>query len=101
MRKIEEAMADMRLVVTGAAGRMGRMLVKMIVEAPGVTLAAAIERAGSPAVGGDAGSLAGVGPIGVTITDDPLNALLDAEGGIDFSTPPAPGEMGGFSGHEG
>ena len=86
-------MADMRLVVTGAAGRMGRMLVKMIVEAPGVTLAAAIERAGSPAVGGDAGLLAGVGPIGVAIADDPLTALLDAEGVIDFSTPAATIEM--------
>ncbi len=39
-------MADMRLVVTGAAGRMGRMLVKTIAETPGVTLSAAIERAG-------------------------------------------------------
>ena len=37
-------MADMRLIVTGAAGRMGRMLIKAIAETPGVTLAAAIER---------------------------------------------------------
>ena len=37
-------MANMRLVVTGAAGRMGRMLVKAIAQTPGVTLAAALER---------------------------------------------------------
>ena len=49
------AMADMRLVVTGAAGRMGRMLVKAIAETPGVTLGGALERAGSAALGQDAG----------------------------------------------
>ena len=37
-------MADMRLIVTGAAGRMGRMLIKAISETEGVTLAAALER---------------------------------------------------------
>ena len=82
-------MADMRLVVTGAAGRMGRMLIKTIAETPGVALAAAIERAGSPALGEDAGLLAGVGATGVAITDDPLAALLNADGIIDFSTPAA------------
>lgn len=86
-------MADMRLIVTGAAGRMGRMLVKMIVETPGVTLAAAIERAGSPAIGGDAGLLSGVGATGVTVADDPLAALLDADGVVDFSTPAATVEI--------
>ncbi len=84
---------DMRLVVTGAAGRMGRMLVKMIVETPGVVLAAAIERAGSPALGEDAGLLAGVGATGVKIADDPLGALLNAEGVVDFSAPAATVEL--------
>jgi 4-hydroxy-tetrahydrodipicolinate reductase len=86
-------MADMRLVVTGAAGRMGRMLVKMILETPGVTLAAAIERAGAPAIGGDAGLLAGAGATGVVVADDPLVALLDADGVVDFSTPAATVEI--------
>ncbi len=80
---------DMRLAVTGAAGRMGRMLIKMIVETPGVALAAAIERAGSPALGEDAGVLAGVGAIGVKISDDPLAAMLGSEGVVDFSAPAA------------
>jgi 4-hydroxy-tetrahydrodipicolinate reductase len=82
-------MADMRLIVTGAAGRMGRMLVKAIEETPGVMLAGAIERGGSPALGEDAGLLAGVGATGVKISDDPLAALLGAEGVIDFSAPAA------------
>jgi 4-hydroxy-tetrahydrodipicolinate reductase len=80
-------MADMRLVVTGAAGRMGRMLVKLIAETPGVALAAAIERAGSAAIGEDAGQLAGLGATGVTISDDPLAAMLDVDGVVDFSSP--------------
>jgi hypothetical protein len=51
-------MSDMRLVVVGAAGRMGRMLIKAIHEAPGCTLSAAIERPGSALLGEDAGVLA-------------------------------------------
>jgi 4-hydroxy-tetrahydrodipicolinate reductase len=82
-------MADMRLIVTGAAGRMGRMLVKTIAETPGVALSAAIERAGSPAVGQDAGLVAGAGATGVKISDDPLAAMLEADGVIDFSAPAA------------
>jgi len=77
----------MRLVVVGAAGRMGQMLVKAIAASDGATLCAALERAGAPALGRDAGEVAGLGPLGVTITDDPLNALLNADGVIDFSVP--------------
>ena len=86
-------MGDMRLVVAGAAGRMGQMLVKAIAMTEGVALAGALERSGSPALGQDAGELAGLGPLGVTITDDPLPALLQADGVIDFTTPAATVEM--------
>ena len=86
-------MADMRLIVTGAAGRMGRMLIKAIAETPGVTLAAAIERKGAAALGADAGLLAGVGASGIMISDDPLPATLDADGVVDFSAPAASVEM--------
>ena len=55
-------MADMRLVVTGAAGRMGRMLIKTIADTPGVTLSGALERSGSPALGQDAGDAPGSPP---------------------------------------
>jgi 4-hydroxy-tetrahydrodipicolinate reductase len=80
-------MTDMRLVVAGAAGRMGRMLVQAIHAAEGATLAGALERTGSPALGQDAGVLAGVGPLGVPVSDDPLAALMAADGLIDFTTP--------------
>jgi 4-hydroxy-tetrahydrodipicolinate reductase len=82
-------MTDMRLVVTGAAGRMGRMLVKMIVETNGVALAGALEREGASALGADAGALAGCDKIGVAVTADPLAAVLHADGIVDFSSPAA------------
>ena len=82
-------MPDMRLVVTGAAGRMGRMLVQTIQATPGVTLSAALEREGSSVLGQDAGTLAGLGPIGIPVTDDTLQAFVDAEGVLDFTAPAA------------
>jgi 4-hydroxy-tetrahydrodipicolinate reductase len=87
------AMADMRLVVTGAAGRMGRMLVRAIRETPGFALVGALERAGAPRLGEDAGIVAGLPAIGVAMTDDPLGVLLEADGILDFSTPAASVEI--------
>jgi 4-hydroxy-tetrahydrodipicolinate reductase len=78
---------DMKLVVVGAAGRMGQTLIRIIHETPGVTLHAAIGREGSAFIGRDAGELAGVGQLGIPVTSDPLKAFLDAEGVIDFTTP--------------
>ncbi len=90
-------MADMRLVVTGAAGRMGRMLVKTIRETPGAKLVGALEREGSPVLGQDAGLVAQCGAAGVEISADPLKALLDADGVIDFSSPNATIEFTGLA----
>ena len=86
-------MADMRLVVMGADGRMGRALVKAITEAHGVTVCAALERGGSPALGKDAGELAGVGTLGVPVTEDALAAVVNAEGIVDFTAPAATIEL--------
>lgn len=82
-------MSPMRLVVTGAAGRMGRMLIGAIARTEGVVLAAALEHAASPALGQDAGALAGVGPLGVAVTEDALAAFVAADGVVDFSSPAA------------
>ncbi|MBW9088342.1 4-hydroxy-tetrahydrodipicolinate reductase [Rhizobium wenxiniae] len=80
---------EMKLVVVGAGGRMGQTLIRVIHETPGVTLHAAIEREGSPFLGKDAGDLSGLGPIGVAVTSDPLQAFLNAEGVVDFTAPAA------------
>jgi 4-hydroxy-tetrahydrodipicolinate reductase len=79
----------MRIAVTGAAGRMGRTLVQAIHEAPGLSLGAAYERADSSCIGVDAGELAGVGNLGVRVSDA---AVMNPEAFdvlIDFSVPQA------------
>src|ERR1700712_2396384 len=77
----------MKLVVVGAAGRMGQALIRAIHAIDGATLHAAIVNPGSPFVGKDAGEISGLGPIGIAITDDPLSAFLHAEGVVDFTRP--------------
>ena len=81
--------SDMRLVVAGAGGRMGRMLIAAVAGAPGCRLQAAVERPGSNLVGQDAGGLAGLGPLGIPVGDDLLAALEGADGVLDFTTPEA------------
>lgn len=82
-------MSDMRLVVVGAAGRMGRMLLRAIHDAPGCMLSAAVERPGSPHLGQDSGLLAGLPANGIPVTDDAAAAFAAADGVLDFTTPDA------------
>jgi 4-hydroxy-tetrahydrodipicolinate reductase len=79
----------MKLAVVGAAGRMGQTLIRVIHATPGAILAGAIERPGAPHIGSDAGELAGVGNLGVSITDDAAAAFAGVEGVLDFTTPAA------------
>jgi 4-hydroxy-tetrahydrodipicolinate reductase len=80
-------MGDMRLVVVGASGRMGRVLIRTVTETEGAVLVGAVERPGSPEIGRDAGDLAGIGKLGVEVSDDALSAFAKADGVIDFTTP--------------
>lgn len=82
-------MSEMRLVVVGAAGRMGRMLIKAVAEAEGCRLVGAIAKPGSEAIGHDAGLIAGTGLLEVDVTDDPLPVFAQADGVLDFTTPAA------------
>eukprot|EP01037_Dinobryon_pediforme_P008151 gene8151-8235_t len=79
----------MKLVVVGAAGRMGRMLIKTIAETPDLVLHAAIEGDHSPSLGQDSGILAGLPANGVAVTSDALAAFVEADGVIDFTVPKA------------
>ncbi|MDQ0318415.1 4-hydroxy-tetrahydrodipicolinate reductase [Pararhizobium capsulatum DSM 1112] len=88
---------DMKLVVVGAAGRMGQTLIRTIHAMTGASVFAAVERPGSAFVGRDAGELAGLGPMGVTITDKPLEAFVEAEGVLDFTSPAATVEFSGLA----
>src|SRR5216684_513557 len=82
-------MSDMRLIVAGAGGRMGRTLVKAIAETAGVTLAGATEQAGSPFIGQDAGVLAGLPANGITLGADLSPLLAKADGLLEFTIPAA------------
>ena len=65
-----------KAIVAGAAGRMGGRIINVISQEDGIELAAAFERADSPAIGKDAGIVAGVGELGVEIADS-LDAVID------------------------
>jgi len=82
-------MSDMRLIVAGAGGRMGRTLIKAIADIDGVVLAGAVEAAGSAVIGRDAGELAGLGPTGIKVEVDPDPLLAKADGLVDFTIPAA------------
>lgn len=75
----------MRIAITGASGRMGRMLIEAVLKHSGLTLAVALDRSGSDALGQDAGAFLGV-ETGVLITEH-LDALADADCLIDFTRP--------------
>ena len=89
--------SDMGLVVVGAAGRMGQTLIRAIHSIPGARVIGAVERAGSPYLGKDAGELAGVGRIDVAIGDDPLPVFARADGVLDFTTPASSVEFAGYA----
>ena len=82
-------MADMRLIVAGAGGRMGRTLVKAIAETDGLTLAGALEDSRSPLLGWDARKLAGLSDNGIKLVGDLAKVIGDADGIVDFTAPAA------------
>ncbi|HET9935318.1 MAG TPA: 4-hydroxy-tetrahydrodipicolinate reductase [Methyloceanibacter sp.] len=90
-------MSDMRLAVLGAAGRMGQALTRVIAETPGCAVAGAIEAKGSPHVGRDAGEIAGLAPLGIAISDDPLPVFAHIDGVLDFTTPASTVAFAGLS----
>lgn len=78
----------MRVLISGASGRMGTMLVRAVALAENAKLAGVTERQGSPVVGGDAGVIAGIQALGVEVIDN-LNDCGDADVLIDFTAPEA------------
>jgi len=75
------------IIVCGAAGRMGRTLVQLVGREPGARLLAAVEMKGHDAVGQDAGVLAGLGQLGVPITDDYASTVTPESVTLDFTAP--------------
>ncbi|MGX2969906.1 4-hydroxy-tetrahydrodipicolinate reductase [Ursidibacter sp. B-7004-1] len=77
----------LKIGVVGAGGRMGRQLIQAVHNAQGVELGAAFERKGSSLVGADAGELAGIGQLGVAVSDDLASQADKFDLLIDFTRP--------------
>ena len=75
--------------VVGCAGRMGQMLLKMLINAPGIVVVGGTERRGSAALGQDLGALAGAEPLGISVSDDPSLLFDSADVVVDFTNPTA------------
>jgi 4-hydroxy-tetrahydrodipicolinate reductase len=85
---VEVAARPVRVAIAGTGGRMGQTLVAAILAQQDVTLAAALEVAGSPLLGRDAGGPLGQGT-GVVVGSDVAAALREADVLIDFTRPAA------------
>jgi 4-hydroxy-tetrahydrodipicolinate reductase len=83
------ANSDMRVVIAGAGGRMGRTLIQAVATTKGVTLAGAVEAAGAGVIGRDSGELCGLGPNGIKVTSDVAPLLQQADALIEFTIPAA------------
>ncbi|HUW29924.1 MAG TPA: 4-hydroxy-tetrahydrodipicolinate reductase [Sulfuriferula sp.] len=79
------AAAPIKIVIAGSSGRMGRVLLEAVAQATDCTLHGALERAGSPFLGRDAGVLGGSDQ--VMVSDDMAATLAGADALIDFTRP--------------
>jgi len=80
-------MADMKIGVVGAGGRMGGAVVRQVTETDGCAVFAACDRLGTPAIGRDAGEVAGIDALGVEIGSDPAALFGVVDAVIEFSAP--------------
>jgi 4-hydroxy-tetrahydrodipicolinate reductase len=74
-----------KIAIIGAAGRMGRRIAALAAENEAFEIVCATEYSGSPDLGSDVGELAGVGPLGIKLTDELAGDKPDVA--IDFSLP--------------
>ena len=79
--------SPIKVIVTGAAGRMGKRLIALAHESPNLQLSGATEAEGHPDLGKDAGDLAGCANLGICITDDLPKLLSQADVVVDFTSP--------------
>jgi 4-hydroxy-tetrahydrodipicolinate reductase len=80
-------MSKLRVVIAGAGGRMGLTLLRAAAESPDMEICGALVRKGHPDLGADAGALAGLKPLGVKLTHDPLPLIANAQALLDFTVP--------------
>src|SRR4029077_16724358 len=81
--------SNLRVVIAGAGGRMGRTLIHAVAASKGVTLAGAIDAPDSAGIGRDGGRMAGLGKNGITVVGDAAPLLQRADALIEFTIPAA------------
>jgi 4-hydroxy-tetrahydrodipicolinate reductase len=81
--------SDLRVVIAGAGGRMGRTLLHAVAATKGITLAGAVDAPDSAVIGRDAGELAGLGKNGISVASDAAPLLRGADALIEFTIPAA------------
>ena len=77
------------IVIAGASGRMGQMLIAEVLASKSMQLIGALERPGHEWIGKDLGEAMGGHALGVAVTDDTLEAMAEAQALIDFTSPAA------------
>ncbi len=77
------------IVVTGSSGRMGQMLIQTVLASDKARLVGAVEQPGHDWIGTDLGVAMGGTPIGLTVSDDPLEVFATAQAVLDFTVPAA------------
>ena len=77
------------IVVTGASGRMGQMLIRTVLASPKARLVGAVEQVGHAWIGQDLGTAMGGASLGLTVSDDPLEVFATAQAVLDFTAPAA------------
>jgi 4-hydroxy-tetrahydrodipicolinate reductase len=85
------------IVITGASGRMGQMLIDTVLKSDKCRLAGVLERSGHDWVGQDIGTAMGSAPIGVAVTDDAVEVFAKAQAVIDFTAPAATVRFAGLA----
>lgn len=82
-------MSDIKIAVVGCSGRMGVTLLRQITDTEGCAIIGGSEAPGHAAIGTDIGEIAGLGSLGISVVEDPLELFAHADAVLDFTVPAA------------
>lgn len=82
-------MADMKIGIIGAGGRMGAAVIRQVLLSDGCSVHAACDQRGSSVIGQDVGNIIGVEALGIKISDNPIEIFESTDAVIEFSSPDA------------
>ena len=80
-------MADRKIGIIGAGGRMGQACIRQVTGTDGCVIVAAADAPGAQTLGRDAGEAAGAGRLGIEVTDDAAAVIAASDAVIEFTLP--------------